>query len=81
MSEDVQESVGNNKDINVAQTYSLEMTNKEERISQDQDIDVGNSSTQSGGELNILTRNGDLLIKSAKKALMEGKDDAIISKG
>ena len=69
MSEDVQESVGNNKDIN------------EERISQDQDIDVGNSSTQIVGELNILTKNGDLLIKSAKKALMEGKDDAIISKG
>nr|WP_315456316.1 hypothetical protein [uncultured Prevotella sp.] len=81
MSEDVQESVGNNKDINVAQTYSLEMTNKEERISQDQDIDVGNSSTQIVGELNILTTNGDLLIKSAKKALMEGKDDARISKG
>ena len=81
MSEDVQESVGNNKDINVAQTYSLEMTNKEERISQDQDIDVGNSSTQIVGELNILTKNGDLLIKSAKKALMKGKDDAIISKG
>ena len=81
VSEDVQESVGNNKDINVAQTYSLEMTNKEERISQDQDIDVGNSSTQIVGELNILTTNGDLLIKSAKKALMEGKDDARISKG
>ena len=80
VSEDVQESVGNNKDINVAQTYSLEMTNKEERISQDQDIDVGNSSTQIVGELNILTTNGDLLIKSAKKALMEGKDDARISK-
>ena len=81
VSEDIQESVGSNKDINVAQTYSLEMTNKEERISQDQDIDVGNSSTQIVGELNILTTNGDLLIKSAKKALMEGKDDARISKG
>ena len=79
--EDVQERVGNNKDINVAQTYSLEMTNKEERISRDQDIDVGNSSTQIAGELNILTTNGDLVVKSARKALMEGKDDARISKG
>jgi hypothetical protein len=74
-------SIGNNLQTEVGETIEVSANNLKESIAENADIKIEQKWTQSTGEANLFTELGDMVIKSAGKALVQGATDARISKG
>lgn len=78
---DQQNSISNNQETVVGETISIAATNMEEIYAQNADTNVDGKQTVTSGESDYFTVSGDMVIKSVAKALVQGTEDARISKG
>ena len=78
---DIIEKIGKNKISTIGNKISLEAMEKEEEITENTNINIGGHLTQEVGDIVLETFSGDAIIIAEGKALLQGKDDARISKG
>ena len=78
---DIIEKIGKNKISTIGNKISLEAMEKEEEITENTNINIGGHLTQEVGDIILETFSGDAIIIAEGKALLQGKDDARISKG
>ena len=78
---DIIEKIGKNKISTIGNKISLEAMEKEEKITENTNINIGGHLTQEVGDIVLETFSGDAIIIAEGKALLQGKDDARISKG
>lgn len=76
-----QNSIGSNQEITVGDTITITSTDMEETYSNNATTAIGEKQSITSGETDYFTVNGDIVIKSAGKALVQGNEDARISKG
>jgi len=87
--EDMSASVGNNQQTNVGKSLSTKVSeaidisaaDKKEVIVKNNTITVGKKTSYNSGDIRILSTEKDIVIKSIGKALVQGANDARISKG
>ena len=78
---DMKTSVGDNQQTDVAKTIDVTARDKNEIVERNSRFKTGQKMTEIGGEVNIFTDNGDLIVKSVGKVLVQGAKDARISRG
>ena len=78
---DIIEKIGKNRISTIGNKISLEAMEKEEEITENTNINIGGHLTQEVGDIVLETFSGDAIIIAEGKALLQGKDDARISKG
>ena len=74
-------SVGKDQKNSVGDTIEISSTKIEEQYTEDSKTTIGNKQIIQSGETEWQTTDGDMSIKSAGKALMQGAVDARVSKG
>lgn len=74
-------SIGNSQEITVGETITITATDMSETYSNNVDTKIGQKQTINAGKTDHFTVNGDMVIKSVGKALLQGNKDARISKG
>ena len=79
--ENMATSVGKNQQTAVTETFEITSKNMEETYIEDVNTTVGEKQTTTSGESELFTTKGNVVIKSASKALVQGAKDARISKG
>ena len=79
--EDMKTSIGGSQRIEVVGDVERTATNLKDSFSSNSEINIGEKLTQIAGETDIITTNGDMIVKSAGKALVQGATDARVSKG
>lgn len=75
------QKIGENRTIDVEGDIQTTSMNKTESINQNVDITIGEKLTQTTGDTKLFAQSGDFLIKTTGKALLQGADDARVSKG
>jgi uncharacterized protein involved in type VI secretion and phage assembly len=79
---DLSSTIGGNQKTNILSgDAERTVTNLKETISANSEINIGEKLKQVAGETTLFAENGDMIIKSAGKALVQGTSDARISKG
>jgi uncharacterized protein involved in type VI secretion and phage assembly len=78
---DMATSVGKNQQTTVSETIEITSKNMEETYIKEASTTIGKKQTISSGETEHFTNKGDIIIKSARKVLVQGAKDARISKG
>jgi len=76
-----QNTIGTNQDTNVGEKITIKTIDMEETYANNAETTVGQKQTMVVGESDYFAIQGDLVIKSAGKALVQGNKDARISKG
>lgn len=79
--EDMITSVGNNQQTGVRETIEVTSKNKTETYVEDVNTLIGLKQHIESGETELLTMKGNIVFKSAGKALLQGAKDARISRG
>lgn len=82
-------NVEENTNINVKDSVNIDVgknikqisTNLEEVINDKLSLNIGKNFNCKSGDIDIETFKGDIILKSASKALLQGADDARVSKG
>jgi len=74
-------SIGSNQETAVGEDITITATNMEETYAQNANTTIGEKQTIKAGETDYFTVTGDLVLKSVGKALVQGNEDARISKG
>lgn len=74
-------NVKDSANIDVGKNIKQLSTNLEEIISDKLTLNVGKNFNCKSGDIDIETFKGDIILKSASKALLQGADDARVSKG
>lgn len=79
--QDLISEIGNNKTTAVGATIETTAHEKKEEITSNSIIKIGDKYEVTSGKAQILAESGDMVLKSAGKALVQGTSDARISKG
>lgn len=79
--ENMTTTVGGDQKTTVGGTVEDSSNELKETISQDATITVKNKMIQTLGNADIIAKDGDIVVKAAGKALIQGAKDARISKG
>jgi len=79
--ENMATSVGKNQQTAVTETIEITSKNMEETYIEDVNTTIGENQTTTSGESELFTTKGNIVMKSASKALLQGAKDARISKG
>lgn len=74
-------NVKDSVNIDVGKNIKQSSTNLEEEISDKLTLNVGKNFNCKSGDIDMETFKGDIILKSASKALLQGADDARVSKG
>lgn len=82
-------NVEENTNVNVKDSVNIDVgknikqisTNLEEVINDKLSLNIGKNFNCKSGDIDIETFKGDIILKSASKALLQGADDARVSKG
>ena len=74
-------NVKDSANIDVGKNIKQTSTNLEEVISDKLTLNIGKNFNCKSGDIDIETFKGDIILKSASKALLQGADDARVSKG
>jgi len=76
-----QTTIGENQETVVGETISVISNDMEETYCNNTDTTVGEKQTINTGETDYFVVNGDMVVKSVGKALLQGAEDARVSKG
>lgn len=74
-------NVKDSVNIDVGKNMKQTSTNLEEVINDKLSLNIGKNFNCKSGDIDIETFKGDIILKSASKALLQGADDARVSKG
>lgn len=74
-------NVKDSANIDVGKNIKQTSTNLEEVINDKLSLNIGKNFNCKSGDIDIETFKGDIILKSASKALLQGADDARVSKG
>lgn len=74
-------SIGNNRKTDVTGDMETTANNKKETIAANSKINIGEKLSQTTNETDMFANGGDFVIKCAGVALVQGAEDARISKG
>jgi uncharacterized protein involved in type VI secretion and phage assembly len=78
---DATASIGGNQKTEVGETIETSTNKLATSIAEDANIAVEKKLTATAGDADLFTKSGDIVIKSAAKALVQGAADARVSKG
>jgi len=79
--QDVAMEIGNNQSVTVGQTVEISANEKKVNIEQNAEVSVGKKMNLVTNETDIVANSGDIVVKASGKALVQGAEDARISKG
>ena len=74
-------SVGKNQQTIVTETIDISANKMNQDIAQNKVTNVGDKTTYTSGDIKMMSTDKDIIIKSVSKALVQGADDARVSKG
>ncbi|MDH6310039.1 type VI secretion system secreted protein VgrG [Dysgonomonas sp. PFB1-18] len=78
---DATSNIGGNQKTDVGETIEVSANERKENIDQNADINIGEKLTLMANEADMFANGGDFVIKCSGKALLQGVEDARISKG
>ncbi|NDV67905.1 type VI secretion system Vgr family protein [Dysgonomonas sp. 25] len=79
--QDVISEIGNNQTTTIGATKETTANELKEEIATNSTTKIGNKYEVTTGQVKLLAESGDMILKSAGKALVQGTSDARITKG
>ncbi|MDR1501091.1 MAG: phage baseplate assembly protein V [Prevotella sp.] len=79
--QDMASTIGNNRTTDVTGDMATTANNKKETIVSNSEINIGEKLSQTTNETDMFANAGDFVVKCAGVALVQGAEDARISKG